>query len=178
MLRRICLCGACASGLVTPAPGRLRDPPWGYYGPCARCSLTARHDRRDTQAQPGAEASPKRRCREPQQSAERRGGRRYWPVISGDPEMGPLARRTTGAAFRTSACRRSAPVEFSRSRKGKGHSLLISAFRERPPRCSSPQRCFLRSHAGAWRRANISKFSVYELPQAGVPRATAHRSEI
>jgi len=24
------------------APGRLRDPPWGYYGPCARCSLTAR----------------------------------------------------------------------------------------------------------------------------------------
>jgi hypothetical protein len=23
------------------APGRLREPPWGYYGPCARSSLTA-----------------------------------------------------------------------------------------------------------------------------------------
>jgi hypothetical protein len=36
------LCGACASGFVSRALGRLRDPPWGYYGPCARSSLTAR----------------------------------------------------------------------------------------------------------------------------------------
>src|SRR5205814_3795914 len=35
----ICLCGACALGLVTPALGRLRDPPWGHYDPCARSSL-------------------------------------------------------------------------------------------------------------------------------------------
>jgi len=33
------LCGACAMGLISPLPGRLRDPPWGYYGPCARSSL-------------------------------------------------------------------------------------------------------------------------------------------
>src|SRR5215213_381037 len=39
-------------------PGRLRDPSWGYYGPCARCSLTARRDRRDTQARTGAELLP------------------------------------------------------------------------------------------------------------------------
>src|SRR4051794_41954752 len=30
-------------------------------------------------------------------------------VISGDPEIGVTARHATGAAFRTSACRRSAP---------------------------------------------------------------------
>src|ERR1044072_5166602 len=36
------LCGACGLGLVSRALGRLRDPPWGYYGPGARCSLTAR----------------------------------------------------------------------------------------------------------------------------------------
>jgi hypothetical protein len=32
----------------------------------------------------------------PQQSAERRAGGRIPPVISGDPEIGPLARRTIG----------------------------------------------------------------------------------
>jgi hypothetical protein len=32
----------------------------------------------------------------PQQSVERRAGPRHGPVISGDPEMGPLARRATG----------------------------------------------------------------------------------
>ena len=42
MRKRICLRGARASGLVSRALGRLRDPPWGYYGPCARSSLTAR----------------------------------------------------------------------------------------------------------------------------------------
>src|SRR3954465_11272330 len=38
-------------------------------------------------------------------------------VISGDPEIGVTARHATGAAFRTSACRRSAPLEFSREQK-------------------------------------------------------------
>src|SRR4051794_41279141 len=27
---------------LSRTPGRLRDPTWGYYGPCARSSLTAR----------------------------------------------------------------------------------------------------------------------------------------
>jgi len=40
---------------ANPAPGRLRDPPLGYYGPCARCSLTAPVHLGDTQARPGAE---------------------------------------------------------------------------------------------------------------------------
>src|SRR5256885_12863001 len=39
--------GACAFGLVSRTPGRLPDPPWGYYGPCARCSLQTRSDRRE-----------------------------------------------------------------------------------------------------------------------------------
>ena len=38
-------------------------------------------------------------------------------VISGDPEIGPTARRAMGAAFRTSACRRSAPLIFLREQK-------------------------------------------------------------
>jgi hypothetical protein len=41
---------------------------------------------------------PKRHLLEPPQSVERRTGPRHGLVISGDPEMGPLARRTTGAA--------------------------------------------------------------------------------
>src|SRR3954468_7731182 len=77
------------------APGRLRDPSWGYYGPCARCSLTARVHRRDTQARTGAEPEPKgageSRSRAPR--GERPGvpGR-----ISGDPEIGVTARHATG----------------------------------------------------------------------------------
>ncbi len=31
-------CGACGRGLRL-APGRLREPPWGQYDPCARSSL-------------------------------------------------------------------------------------------------------------------------------------------
>src|ERR1041384_2854573 len=52
-------------------------------------------------------------------AAERREARRWAipPAISGDPEIGPTARRATGAAFRTSACRRSAPLIFWRERK-------------------------------------------------------------
>src|SRR5262249_9899683 len=46
----------------------------------------------------------------PRWSAERRAGLRHWPVISGDPEIGPIARRATGTAFRASAFRRSAPL--------------------------------------------------------------------
>jgi len=50
----------------------------------------------------------------PQQGAERRAGPRHGPVISGDPEMDLSRGRSPGAAFRTSACRRSAPLVFFR----------------------------------------------------------------
>jgi len=68
----------------------------------------------------GAEAKNRHRW-----SAERRAGRRHRPVISGDQEIGPTAKRTTGAAFRTSACRRSAPP---RSREGHGKEGGPGAF--------------------------------------------------
>ena len=91
------LCGACGLGLVTSTLGRLRDPPWGHYGPCARCSLTPRVIARDTQARPGAERLAKGLARA---AAERREARRptSWPVISGDPEMGPPRDGPSGAA--------------------------------------------------------------------------------
>ena len=64
------LCGACGSGLVSRALGRLRDPPWGHYGPCARCSLETRPDRRGKR---GPELRQSQRlCREPRWSAARR----------------------------------------------------------------------------------------------------------
>jgi len=112
------LCGACGFGLVSRTLGRLRDPPWGYYGPCARCSLKARSDRRGKRG-PELRRKPKGIRREPQQSAARRAGPRHGPAISGEPEIEPTARRLTGAAFRTSACRRSAPLVFSGSGKGQ-----------------------------------------------------------
>ena len=65
------------------------DPPWGHYDPCARSSL----ERAVGKAGPG---SADRSRKMPQQSVERRAGPRHGPVISGAPEMGPLARRTTG----------------------------------------------------------------------------------
>ena len=43
-------------------------------------------------------ANAERHSPEPLQSVERRAGLRYWPVISGDPEIGLAARRATGAA--------------------------------------------------------------------------------
>src|SRR3954451_1255261 len=43
---------------------------------------------------PSTKARPAAVVRTPQQSAERRAG--HGPVISGDPEIGPLARRTIG----------------------------------------------------------------------------------
>jgi len=92
---KVSLCGACGSGLVSRALGRLRDPPWGHYGPCARSSLETRPDRRETRG-PELRQRSKGVCREPQQGAERRAGPRHGPVISGDPEMGATARRATG----------------------------------------------------------------------------------
>jgi hypothetical protein len=113
--------GACAVGLVSLPPGRLRNPPWGYYGPCARCSLTARPDRRDAQARPGAEASPQgdaeSRSRAPRGAPARVMGRRSLSVLGDRPcrEAGHGVRR-----FRTSACRRPAPLIFSGSGNRQG----------------------------------------------------------
>src|ERR1043165_3364879 len=56
------------------------------------------------QARPGAEAPPKAM---PRAAAERREARRpAHPVVISwaFPEIGPIARRAMGAAFRTSAC--------------------------------------------------------------------------
>src|SRR3954449_1653617 len=54
------------------------------------------------------------RRRKENAAAERREapGRAIPAGISGDPEIGSTARRATGAAVRTSACRRSAPPHF------------------------------------------------------------------
>src|SRR5207249_3396960 len=74
---------------------------------------TLRAARRESADQDGEKPSRKARPgfdRKPRWSAERRAGRRHRPVIAGEPEIGPTARRATGAAFRTSACRRSAPL--------------------------------------------------------------------
>src|SRR5437588_9026959 len=89
------LCGACASGLVSRALGRLRDPPWGHYDPCARSSLTARLTTGHASAA-GAEAKAERLL--PRAAAERREARRWAipPAISGDPEIDLAARRVTG----------------------------------------------------------------------------------
>ena len=114
--KRICLCGACACGLVSRSPGRLRDPPWGHYDPCARSSLTARVTSGHASAD-RSWANTERHSLEPQQSAERRPGgrsRRGSQAIlrSAHPRGRPRVRR-----FRTSACRRSAPLDFFGERK-------------------------------------------------------------
>src|SRR5438132_13729855 len=80
------LCGACAVSLVSSPPGRLRDPPWGHYDPCARSSLTARVTSGHASAD-RSWANTERHSLEPQQSAERRPGGRIPPGISGDPEI-------------------------------------------------------------------------------------------
>src|SRR5215207_6662883 len=84
---------ACAApaglGLVSRTLGRLRDPPWGYYGPCARSSL-------DGLAPMPVPGSADRSRKMPQQGADRRAGPRHGPVISGDPEIGLAARQVTG----------------------------------------------------------------------------------
>ena len=96
-----------ASGL---RPGTLRSPARSWLTiEGTLCAVT--------------KARPDAVRKTPQQSAERRAGLRHWPVISGVPEMGPLARRATGRrGFRTSACRRSAPLFFFGERKtDEGH---------------------------------------------------------
>src|SRR5262249_45815386 len=50
----------------TLAPGRLRDPPWGHYDPCARSSLQTRFDRREKRGpEPKNAAMERRKARRP-----------------------------------------------------------------------------------------------------------------
>jgi hypothetical protein len=97
--------GAAPAGRArNPALGRSRGSAW-------RPLRAARQELAD---QDGANATWKARPgnrKEPRWSAERRAGWRYQPVISGEPEIGPTARRATGCgASAPSACRRSAPL--------------------------------------------------------------------
>ena len=114
-----------------PAHGRRRGSARGRYPP-ARSWLTAvvwqlrvwrrfspeRQNRnRITKVLDPPKSAARRRKEERRSRAPRGAGSAYPALISGDPEMVPTARRDTGAAFRTSACRRSAPSFFSRERK-------------------------------------------------------------
>ncbi len=72
-MRETAAAGAAPARVVrSHAPGRLRDPTWGYYGPCARSSLTAPVHRGDTQARTEAAASLKGDARSRMWSAARR----------------------------------------------------------------------------------------------------------
>src|SRR4051812_22879645 len=51
-------------------------------------------------------------------------------AAAGDPEIGVTARHARGAAFRTSACRRSAPVEFSGAENKQGGTRPLPSGRE------------------------------------------------
>ena len=88
-------------------PGGGGAPPGGTTA--SRQELA---DDRRARFAPPTKARPDAGVRTPQQSAERRAGPRHGPVISGDPEMDLSRGRSKGAAFRTSACRRSAPLDF------------------------------------------------------------------
>src|SRR5437764_4818861 len=97
--------------LVTTHSGVPGAPPGG--------TTAAREEFADGR---GANASTKSAARDakmPRWSAERRAGRRHRPVISGEPEIGPTARRATGCgASAPSACRRSASPRFQGSEIG------------------------------------------------------------
>ena len=101
-----------------PALGRLRASCRAVLRPL--CEVLAGRARRQCRTRKhGPELKRDFKSREmPRWSAERRAGRRHRPVISGEPEIGPTARRATGAAFRTSACRRSAPSRDGERPKG------------------------------------------------------------
>src|SRR5712691_5031901 len=73
-----------ASGL---RPGALRSPARSWL---TAAGLGRKPNRLRSKARPGAGRKT------PRWSAERRAGLRHWPVIPGDPGIGPTARRATG----------------------------------------------------------------------------------
>jgi len=77
--------------LATSYSGGVGAPPGDTMVPCQELA-----DDRWAHFAPSTKARPDAVRRTPQQGAERRAGLRHWPVISGDPVIGPLARRTTG----------------------------------------------------------------------------------
>ena len=125
--------GAAPAGALTHSahPGGVGAPPGGTTASCQELA-----DDRWAHFAPPAKARPDAGRRTPQQSAERRAGPRHGPVISGDPEIGPLARRATG-------CGVSAPAPVG--------ALLPSIFRERkqakghPPPSRTGRRSFARA---------------------------------
>jgi hypothetical protein len=76
-------------------PGGFGTRPGGTTAPVRGASLTARFIAGHASAD-RSWAKAERHSPEPRQSVERRAGLRHWPVISGDPEMDPTARRVTG----------------------------------------------------------------------------------
>src|SRR5437016_14115774 len=74
-----------------PALGRPGAPPGGHEGPPARSLADRDGEKPSWKARPGLDQKPR-------WSAGRRAGQHHWPVISGDPKIGPTARRATGAA--------------------------------------------------------------------------------
>ncbi len=109
------LAGAAPAGVLTHSthPGGVGAPPGGTTASCQELA-----DGERTMRLPKARPDAVRKT--PQQSAERRAGLRHWPVISGvlgdrpDREAGHGVRR-----FRTSACRRSAPLIFSQGAENR-----------------------------------------------------------
>ena len=77
--------------LAPSYPGGVGAPPGGTTASCQELA-----DDRWARFAPSTKARPDAGRRTPQQSAERRAGLRHWPVIFGDPKIGPLARRTIG----------------------------------------------------------------------------------
>jgi hypothetical protein len=79
--------------LVTTHSGGVGAPPGGTTAP--RQELADDREKVPAKARPGAET------RTPRWSAERRAGQRHWPVIPGDPGIGP--NRKAGQRVRRSA---------------------------------------------------------------------------
>jgi hypothetical protein len=83
------------AGLVSLHSGGSGQRAGRHYDRSARCSL-------DGPAPMPVPGSPARSCggvkaspEMPRWSAERRAGQRHWPVVPGDPGIGPTARRVT-----------------------------------------------------------------------------------
>jgi hypothetical protein len=89
------------AGFVSRRPGGSGNPLLGYYGPCARSSLTARHVHRDTQARTGVEASPQGDAQSRSRASRGAPARVMGRSSSGVPADGPG--REAGHGVRRSA---------------------------------------------------------------------------
>jgi hypothetical protein len=170
--------GARAAG-SQPATRAASGPVLGVLRPCARCSLTARVHRRDTQARTGADPEPKGAGES--RSGASRGARPGVPGrISGDPEIGVTARHATGAAFRASACRRSAPlVFFGGAETDEGHPAP-SPNRAMPLGCLTIEddlRVTQASHKPAARHCERKRSNPEPKAKRGLLRRCAPRND-